>query len=113
MAVRSGHIDEFDAVDDLRFKAKIETPVSVADAKKALQTITTIRKEVFNASELRFAVVDNGETAPRIKVQAPVDTMEYVRGQIRMLQLPLDAIVVVDPADLKNAPLTQGTLFDE
>lgn len=113
MRNRFGDDEEINPVEELRFKAEIKNSLSDANASRALQAIQQIRKGVFQADALKFIVFGRGEDSARIEVEAPADIAEYVRGQVRSIGLPLDVKVVLDQAELKSAPLLQGTLFED
>ena len=113
MRNRFGEDEDLNPVDQLRSKAEIKESLSDARAQEALDTIQGIQNEVFQGSDLKFVVFGNGDREASIEVHAAPEILEYVRGQIRSLALPLDPTITLDTKDLQNAPLLQGTLFGE
>jgi len=82
MAVRSGLIDEFDAVDDLCGKTKIVQAVSVPEAEKLLPTVNGI---LDHGGEMGLVAIE--VHGPRLVIKVVDGYQEEARRKLSELQL--------------------------
>jgi len=83
MAVRSGLVDEFDAVDELSGLARIVLPLSVGEAEQLLPHLKTILSSTEDIVGLKIEV-----HGTELVIRVADDVRESTRLKITQLNIP-------------------------